>query len=401
MKNRFAFLSGTLAGILAVFLFTPRVARGQIDRGQPAPAAQGKAAVLPQGLNGSQAGSPSAATGSANASMTLDVVVTNNSGAAVNDLRPEDFKLLDNKQPREIVSVRAANGMKANADPPVEAILLIDAVNAPFQTIAMERQWLREFFKQNGGELALPTSLVILTDDGMKIQNRPARDGKTLQAFLDANPTGFRHTRRSEGKQGALEREQSSLSALNLLALRLSNRPGRKLLIWLSHGWNVISDPRWIGGEKDRQAIYGSISSLSTGLRKARVTLYSISPFGGYGRDDNYVYYLKGVDDPIHADIGDLLLPVIATQTGGQVPYGGNDLAPIIDRCIADAQAYYVLTFNPPPAAHPNEYHGIEVTVDKPGLKVRTRSAYYTQPTASAMQSLLSVSLQTAKESKP
>jgi VWFA-related protein len=104
--------------------------------------------------------------------------------------------------------------------------------------------------------------------------------------------------------------------------------------------------------------------------------------------------YLKGVDNPKHADLGGLLLPVLATQTGGQVPYGGNDLSIVIDRCITDARAYYMLTFNPPAAVHANEYHGIDVQVDKPGLTVRTRSGYYAQPLAAALQSFPNVSLQ-------
>src|SRR5271157_1392861 len=341
MKNRFAFP----AAFLAVLLCMPPAAQGQIDQTQPVPALQTTAAALPQGLNSSQTGSPYPAA--APGSLTFDVVVIDKSGAAVSGLQPADFKLFDNSQPQSIVSLRAVNGMKVKADPPVEVILLIDAVNAPPQTITMERQWLVEFFKENGGELALPTSFVILTDKGLNYQNRPARDGKVLQAFLDANIPGLRNTRPSEKLQGAVEREQASLKALNLLALQLSKRPGRKLLIWLSYGWSVISNPAWIGGEKDRQAIYGSITSLSTALRKARITLYCISPFGGYGRDENYTKYLKGVDDPNHADMGDLLLPVIATQTGGQVPYEGNDLAIVIDRCIKDARSFYVLTFNP------------------------------------------------------
>ena len=332
--------------------------------------------------------------------ITLDVVVTDKSGQPVSGLKPEDFKLIDNKQLQSLISVQAANGMKAKADPPVEAILLIDAVNVPFQTVAMERQWLAAFFKENGGELALPTSLIILTDDGMNLQNRPTRDGKALQAFLDANATGLRRIRRSEGKEGAVEREQASLNALNLLAVQLANRPGRKLLLWLSHGWNVISNPMWIGGEKDRETIYELISTLSTGLRTSRITLYCISPNGGYGRDENYKTYLKGVDSPKHADLGDLLLPVVATQSGGQVPYEGNDLAIVINRCIRDAQNYYVLTFNPPKASHANEYHGIEVEIGKPGLNARTRSSYYAQTTVTGEPPMPKFSLQTVEESK-
>ncbi|HMD77110.1 MAG TPA: VWA domain-containing protein [Terracidiphilus sp.] len=394
MKNRFAFP----AAFLAVLLCMPPAAQGQIDQTQPVPALQTTAAALPQGLNSSQTGSPYPAA--APGSLTFDVVVIDKSGAAVSGLQPADFKLFDNSQPQSIVSLRAVNGMKVKADPPVEVILLIDAVNAPPQTITMERQWLVEFFKENGGELALPTSFVILTDKGLNYQNRPARDGKVLQAFLDANIPGLRNTRPSEKLQGAVEREQASLKALNLLALQLSKRPGRKLLIWLSYGWSVISNPAWIGGEKDRQAIYGSITSLSTALRKARITLYCISPFGGYGRDENYTKYLKGVDDPNHADMGDLLLPVIATQTGGQVPYEGNDLAIVIDRCIKDARSFYVLTFNPPKPAHPDEYHALQVEIAKPGLKARTRTGYYADPVVPETQSLPTASLQTVQEVK-
>jgi len=90
--------------------------------------------------------------------------------------------------------------------------------------------------------------------------------------------------------------------------------------------------------------------------------------------------YVKGVSDPNHVDLGDLSLPVLATQTGGQVLMGSSDLTSLIDRCIADAKTYYVLTYNPPPAAHPDEYHGIEVKVDRPGLTARTRTGYYSQP---------------------
>jgi VWFA-related protein len=394
MKNRFAFS----AAFLAVLPWMLLAAQGQIDQSQAPPALQTSAAALPQGFNESRTGSPYPAAPPG--SLTLDVVVFNKSGEPVSGLQPADFKLFDNGQPQNIVSLRAVNGMKINADPPVEVILLIDAINAPFQTIAMERQWLAEFFKENGGMLALPTSLILLTDQGMKVQDHPSRDGATLMKFLDDNATGLRKIKRAMGLEGAMEREQSSLAALNLLALNLSNKPGRKLVLWLSHGWNVISNPKWIGGEIARQAIYGSISSLSKELRRARITLYCISPFESNSRDENYMKYLKGVDGPDHADQGDLLLPVIATQTGGQVPWEGNDLAIVIDYCIRDARNFYVLTFNPPQPAHANEYHALQVEIAKPGLKARTRTGYYAEPATLAMQSFPNVSLQTVQEVK-
>jgi hypothetical protein len=59
---------------------------------------------------------------------------------------------------------------------------------------------------------------------------------------------------------------------------------------------------------------------------------------------------------------------------------GIRDLSSLIDRCVTDAKTYYVLTYNPPPAAHPNEYHDIVIKVDRPGLTARTRIGYYSQP---------------------
>jgi VWFA-related protein len=340
------------------------------------------------------------ATNSDSATITLDVVVTDKSGAPVAGLVQEDFKLLDNKQPQSLLSVTAANGMKAKADPPVEVVVLVDAINPGFLTVANERQWLANFFAENGNELALPTSLIVLTADGMRVQEHPTRNGKALSDYLNANATGLRSIRRSEGLEGALEREQHSLVALDFLASQLSKRPGRKLVIWLSPGWRVFTNSAWSGGSKDEQTLFNYVVGMSTELREARITLYSIDPDGAGRGSFFYQNYLKGVDGPAHADYGNLFLQVLATQSGGQVFFGNNDLASLIDRCIADAKAYYVLTYHAPAAAHPSEYHGIEVHVTKPGLTARTRTGYYAQTAATGEHSFPKASLQTVQESK-
>lgn len=355
-----------------------QVAEGQFSPGHSTTDLQAKAAASLKGVKLDAGGSLYPANGERG--MTLDVVVTDKSGAPVADLQPGDFKLLDNKQPQGIVSFRSANGMSTKADPPVEAVILIDGVNTTFLTIANERQWLASFLKEDSGELALPTSLIILTDQGMKMQNHSTRDGSVLMQFLDANATGFRAVRRAEGHEGVLEREMTSLKSLDFLAAQASRKPGRKLLIWVSPGWGLFSNEGWTGGMKDENILFNYAVSLSTELRAARITLYSIDPAGAGRGQFLYQKYLKGVDGPQHADYGNLLLQVLATQTGGQALAGNNDLASLIHRCVADANAYYVLTFNPPGAAHPNEYHGIEVRVDKPGLTARTRTGYYAQP---------------------
>jgi len=357
-----------------------QIASGQLDPLHQNPALQSKALALLRDRNvKAEVASQPAGAGS-NDPITLDVVVTSKSGLPVGDLNPEEFTLLDNKQPRSLVSVQAASGMAAQADPPVEVILLIDAINTSFERIASERQSLESYLARNGNTLELPTSLVLLTEQGIKGQEHPTRNGKVLMDYLEANWTGLRAIHRTQGVEGELEREELSLKALDYLAEQTSRRPGRKLLLWMSPGWYLTTNALIDRVPITYQNIFTNIVTLSTSLRAARITLYSIEPGGTSGVTDYYRLYLKGVDSPKHSDYDDLFLQVLATQSGGKVVPGSNDVAVQIDQCLSDAKAYYVLTFKPLPAAHPNELHEIKVAVDRPGLTARTRYSYYAQP---------------------
>ena len=374
MKNKFAFT----AAFLAVLPWLPLAAQGQIDQAQTPPVLQAKAAQLSHNLDGKPTGSPYPAA--PQGSLTLDVVVTDKAGAPVGGLQPSDFKLFDNEQPQDLVSVKSASAMNPNADPPVEVYVVIDAINMPFLARANQRQLLADYFNKNDKVLELPTSLLVLTDKGISEQNRPTRDGAALLRVLDASYSGLMQVKGYEGLDGAMLREEDSLKALNLFAMQQSKRPGRKLFIWLGSGWTIYSNPISIGGPTKRQNIYAYIALLSTALREARMTLYDVIPVSSFGGEENYMQYVKGVRDTKHVDMGDLYLPVLVIQTGGQNLTGSNDLSSQIERCVTDAKTYYVLTYNPPPAAHADEYHSIEVKVDRPGLKARTRTGYYSQP---------------------
>ncbi len=93
-----------------------------------------------------------------------------------------------------------------------------------------------------------------------------------------------------------------------------------------------------------------------------------------------YENFLKGVSSASRAQPGNMGLQVIATQSGGRVFASGDDLKDAIESCIADAGAYYSLAFVAARADQVNEYHTLQVTVDKPGMTARTRTGYYAQP---------------------
>ncbi len=321
---------------------------------------------------------------STNRQITLDVQVTDKSGVPIRGLQKQDFTLLDDKQPQNILSFNAVDDGAATAtDPPVEIVLVVDAVNTSFGSNSYERDEVKKFLLQNGGKLAWPVSFVIFSEDGPKVQNRSSRDGNALAALYDQYQVGLRSKYLTNGGWGAAERFETSVKGLTSIVAYEQTRPGRKLMIWLSRGWPMLWQPDLHLTPKDAQHLFDSITAASTGLRQARITLYSIDPVGlrnaGAVQNSYYENFLKGVTSPSRALPGNLGLQVLAVQSGGRVFASSNDLTAAIAQCVADADAFYVLSFGAARADQANEYHSIGITVDKPGVTARTRTGYYAQ----------------------
>jgi len=325
------------------------------------------------------------AAGDTDRQITLDVRVTDKSGAPVRGLQKQDFTVLDDKQPQDILSFNAVDaGAAATTDPPVEIVLVVDAVNAPFQVVAAERDEVKKFLLRNGGKLAQPVSLVMLTDTEAKSQGSPSRDGNALAALYEQYETGLRSINRAQGFYGAQERFDISLRTFTSLVEYEGTRPGRKLMIWISPGWPLLAGPNVQLSSKDVQQFFNTIVTASTRLRQAGITVYSVDPLrlAGSGgiRIALYEEFLKGVSLPSHALPGDLGLQVLAVQSGGRAFNPSNDVATEIANCAADADSFYVLSFNAAKADKANEYHALKVTIDKKGITARTRTGYYAQP---------------------
>jgi VWFA-related protein len=314
--------------------------------------------------------------------MTLDVVVTDKSGKPVGGLTEQDFTLRDNKLPQKIVSFQAVQGN--TEDPPVQVILLLDEVNTGFNSVAYERDQIDRFLKRDGGQLARATSFAFVTDKGLSIGEGATRDGNALMADLDQNKSGLRTITRAQGFYGANDRLEICLRALQQLADYETPRPGRKIVLWISPGWPLLSGPGIELTPKSQQAFFANVVTLSDSLRRARITLDSIDPLGtsdtGGTRTIYYKAFLKGVKKPSQVQIGNLGLQVLAEQSGGRVLNSSNDVAGEIATCVNDTSFYYIVTFNALPGDGPNDYHALEMKVDKPGMTARTRTGYYAQP---------------------
>jgi VWFA-related protein len=202
-------------------------------------------------------------------SLTLDVAALDKQGHPVAGLVQTDFTLLDNKHPQKITSFQVVDG--AASEPPVQILLVVDEVNDSFINVAHERDQVNVFLQKSGTKLPYPMSVVFFSDKGATVPTEPTLDAETLSADLrqDKNP---QHTvTRSQGFYGASDRAQLSLRALGQVAEYETKRPGRKIVIWISPGWPLLSGPHIDLTEKNRQNIFNTIVTLSAAMKQARM----------------------------------------------------------------------------------------------------------------------------------
>jgi VWFA-related protein len=309
--------------------------------------------------------------------IVLDVVVTDKAGKPVPGLQEQDFTLLDNKKPQKLTSFRAVEG--SNTDLPVKLILVIDEINESFVNVSAERERIGKFLQADGGKLPLPTTLMVASDSGTSASSAATQDGNALFAQLTSEKTAIR-TNSQAGAYGAMDRITLSLRAIQQLLQKEASQPGRKLVVWISPGWSLLSSQEMNLGNDARQKIFNTIVELSYYLRESRITLYNVDPSRTVDTRTAFLYqsFLKGQNNSKQTEFGHVALQVLAEQTGGRVLLSSNDLGAEINKCISDAQAFYVLSFQAAPPDEVNAYHAIEVKLDKPGLSARTRTGYYT-----------------------
>lgn len=316
--------------------------------------------------------------------ITLDVVVTDKAGNPIRGLKQEDFTLLDNRQPAAIRSFAAHEIDPSRGDDNQGLFIVIDNVNAGFNLVSTARVQIENYLRSNGGHLAIPVGIFMLTDTGLNQITKVSRDGNELAGTLHQKDAQLREIPRSTGFYGAEEKLQISLRGLQRLAEYLGQAEGRKLVVWIGPGWPIFDNPNVTISPQGQRNLFSEIVDISTRLRLSGVTIDSVDPIGAgdaaNARNFLWESFTKPVIRPNKTDPGDLALQVFATHSGGIVLSGSNDVAGEIAKCAADASAWYSLSFDGQKPDAPNTWHDVEVRVDKPGVKVRTDNGYYAQP---------------------
>jgi VWFA-related protein len=312
--------------------------------------------------------------------LKLDVVVSDRSGAPVTGLDRSNFTLLDNNHPVNILSFHGFDATAARPDPPVELILVIDQAQLASQLIHDEESGLEHFLKQNGGHLALPTTIYRFSGTNLAVTPQPTSDGNTLAGLIsskngmhevDVGATGDHLCPVSPSYLNPLIHCRSAaLVVLGIITLTERRNPGRKLLVWVGSRGPII-------GENS----FEWVTEFSTRLREARITLSSVSFWRNPGERYPYVRYLDGVKSARSLTANNLTVDVLAAQSGGQVlAPEDDDLTPLIQDCVRNPDSFYTLSFEPEPTDQPDDYHRLSVEINKSGLVAHTNIRYYDEP---------------------
>ena len=286
--------------------------------------------------------------------MKLDVVVTDQQGRSVAGLGERDLTLLDNGQPRDIVTFRAFDGEASKPDPPVEVILVIDEVDLPAVFLNDVKQAAQKFLLQNGGHLTQPTMVYRISNDGLFASAQPSKDGNALASEVaerkeprtiwnsdelgkTIRKTLYPNDLRSLSNTGWTELPHP-LIALGSIAIEERRTPERKLLFWFGNGWPIKQVSRW-------QHLFDTVTELSTRLREARIGVW-VNDFWRRTGEDAFKYedFVAGVTSEKSLTFENVALQVLAVQSGGGMLRGVGDAADLVIQQVAQENTFYAIT---------------------------------------------------------
>ena len=359
----------------------------------------------------------------------VDAVVTDKDGRVVTDLRPEEFRLVEDGKPRSItefsfVSTASASTVAESkttssdskpvategsaAAPPTPLApgrarrtiaLLVDDVGLSFQSTAYVRKALAKFVEEQmqPGDLVA----VIRTSGGAGSLQQFTSDKRQLLAAVERirwYPVGRGAVASVEtmypeeiddvglilrGNRASTKIDASgfeylggSVGALGYVVRGLGRFPGRKSVVLISDNFPTAS----------------AIKSIADEANRTSVVIYTMDPrgftkFGLTADDSQYNLAANQIDSRTReraqrfkASQGGLAY--VADETGGIFIYDTNDLNDGLGRVLEDQRGYYLIGYRPDADSvnldtGQRRFHKLTLEVTRPGLRVRSRSGFY------------------------
>jgi VWFA-related protein len=334
--------------------------------------------------------------------VVLDVVVTDQSGKIVSDLKQQDFTVVEDNEPQQIRSFEApaqhmiADSVRiestaelAKAPEAPLTILVLDELNTGFEDMAFARHSLEKYLKSQPPVLPQPTALLVAGNAKLGVLQDYTRDRQAILAALVKHIPDLPNRLIQSGKSGpgAAERLAMSLGSLEEIAQATAGHPGRKNVIWIGRGFPAVNTRE--STDKEAAVIQNAVEHAINTLRDARITLSMIDPTINAidtveiaTPDDLDAAEDNNGSDPFEGNVNFKLL---APATGGKVYFSRNDVDAEIASCARGGNQYYTLSYSPTNRSDlAQPYRRIHVKIDRPGVTAATRNGYYIQAALTA-----------------
>ncbi|MBN2321686.1 MAG: VWA domain-containing protein [Acidobacteria bacterium] len=342
----------------------------------------------------------------------VDAVVTDKEGRPVTDLTAEDFVILQDGKPQEItnfslvrlpppvvappvVDKPTSEKQEISSPPPLSPIrlkkneirrviaLVVDDLGLSFENIVRSREAIRKWVDEEmqQGDLVA----VITTGLGMGGLQQFTGNKKILYDAIDR--IRFNVLSRVGGSGAFSEERMRGITMGTLAAIRFALNgmgalPGRKSLIFFSENLIMNFDDF---DEGDAGAVFSMNLSDSVKDRmllmiqdanRATVVIHTFDPRGiawAANQDISTKAMTKSREG----------LDEMSQETGGLFIKDRNLTFRGLQEAASDGEIYYLIGYRPDAETiaemqgNENKYHEIKVRVKRPGLKVRSRSGFF------------------------
>ncbi|HSW39016.1 MAG TPA: VWA domain-containing protein [Acidobacteriota bacterium] len=367
----------------------------------------------------------------------IRAVVTDRRGNLIENLRLEDFELLQDGEPQEIsffsiVEAAASGepdaeadaapvgapagqkslGMQLNEPSPRTAMLYVDNLHLDFQNLNWVKQNLHRFIDEN---MTPQDMIAIVTSDGsLGIAQQFTRDRQVLRAAIDRIKLGYiaqatRFTPYLASLVDMLNREAHDLACSILIAegdwpegqeCTSSMLRGRAQQVLYQASWRRESTLRNLRGlveqlsempgqrmvvifsdgfsqhGRDGLPVYEETQAAITTATRSGVVFYSVDAKGlQTPMDDRYLGGHPILEYSRNESL--TVLSSLARDTGGELFLNTNNFGRVISRALDNNRYYYVLSYYPKLRADSETFHRIDVRVpNHPEYRVRTARGF-------------------------
>jgi VWFA-related protein len=284
--------------------------------------------------------------------VTVACAVDTRAGAPAGNLKAEDFRILDEGQPREI------RNLWHESDLPLTVALVADVSGSQAGLIGSHREAIAQFLKQVIG----PKDRAMVVEVAQKSWLLSGLTGSVadLSAAVDriGEPEGKRaHVLGPACRNSTVPHSCGGTAlwhGLYYTAKELKPVAGRKAIVVLSDGLDTGSDVK--------------LNDLIEMAQSAGTVVYAIK----YESPMRFASISGAIAQALSHGIERL-----SRETGGLTfSNPGRKNAEVFSRIESDLRNLYVIGFSPPPEARDGKFHTLTVSTTRPDLVVRSHAGY-------------------------